>query len=315
MERPSAIAKIVIGGAVLLLMSVPSRTSADTSTDYVIRSDVRLVLLDVSVKNREGELVSGLTKQNFTVTENGRPQPITVFAHNDLPVTVGIVVDESASMGPKRADVLAAAQTFIQESNRQDETFVLNFNDSVKRGLPQGILFSDNPAQLHTALFRGVPQGKTALNDAVIAGLEQLQMGRRDKKALVLISDGGDNASKSSRKEMLAKAHGTIATIYSIGIYDADDPDRNPGLLKELANISGGEAYFPESPAAMIPLCREIARDIRARYTIGYVPPPDNGTRALRHIALHASASGLGKLAVHTRTSYRYEETASQDQK
>jgi len=280
---------------------------------FTIRSDVRLVLLDVSVKDRAGALVSGLSKESFAVRENGRPQTITVFANEDLPVTVGIVVDESASMRSKRTEVLTAAMTFVKESNAQDEIFILNFNDKVKRGLPEGVLFSDNTQQLRDALYRGAPQGKTAFNDAVIAGLKQLQLGRRDKKTLVVISDGGDNASQHTRKEMLAMADGSIATIYTIGIYDADDPDRDPGILRELARISGGEAYFPESLDDMVPVCQRIAKDIRARYTLGYVPKADNGAGSLRHISVHVSAPGRGKLTAHTRTSYRYEEIASQE--
>src|SRR5207249_3860935 len=116
-------------------------------------------------------------------------QPIEVFAANDIPATVGIIVDESYSMTPKRASVLAAAETFIKESNPQDEVFVLNFNDTVKRGLPESTPFSSDPEQLRNALQRGRPLGRTALNDAVVEGLQQLSMGKLDKKALVLISD------------------------------------------------------------------------------------------------------------------------------
>src|SRR5207248_1383723 len=133
----------------------------------------------------------------------GHPQRITVFASEDLPVTVGILVDESHSMTPKRADVLIAAQTFIEESNPRDEIFVLNFNDTVTRGLSDNVLFSGDIRQLQSALYRGTPEGKTALNDAVVAGLNQLDLGKRDKKALILISDGGDNASRHKRAEMI----------------------------------------------------------------------------------------------------------------
>jgi len=308
--------RIVIPGATLLFFGLGLRAGnpEESNAGFTIRSDVRLVLLDVSVKDRSGGLVSGLSKQDFTVVENGHPQPISVFANDDLPVTVGIVVDESASMRPKRVDVLTAALTFIQESNAHDEIFVLNFNDTVKRGLPDGMLFSDDVAQLKAALYRGVPQGRTALNDAVIAGLNQLERGRRDKKTLVVISDGGDNISEHTRKQMLATVEGSIATVYTIGIYDADDPDRNPGVLRELAKISGGEAYFPESLANLAPVCRRIAKDIRARYTIGYIPPSDNGG-TLRHISVKVSAPGHEKLSAHTRTSYRYDEITNQKKK
>jgi len=227
-------------------------------------------------------------------------------------VTVGILVDESFSMRPKRDSVIGAAQTFIEESNPRDEVFVLNFNDKVTRGLPGPLLFSGDAQQLSKALHRGVPEGKTALNDAVVAGLKQLEMGKLDKKTLVVISDGGDNASECKRREMLDRVVGSAATIYTIGLYDTNDPDRDPGILRALARISGGEAYFPESPPDTIPVCRRIARDIRTRYTVGYVPQVGSGANALRHIRVHADATGHGKLTANTRKSYRYDEISSQ---
>jgi len=283
-----------------------TRRSADDLGASTFRSDVRLVLLDVSVKDKQGNLVSGLSKDNFRVFEDGRTQPITVFAHDDQPVTVGILVDESRSMTPKHNQALTAALTFISESNRRDEIFILHFNDTIKLGLPRAQLFSDDIDELRSALFRGVPQGKTALNDAVVAGLKQLELGQRDERTLILISDGGDNASKHSRRETLDAVEGGIATIYTIGLFDPDDPDRDPSILQRLARISGGEAYFPASASEMVPVCRRIATDIRARYSVGYRPPADK--KSLRHILLRVSMPGHGALIARTRESYRYEE-------
>ena len=283
----------------------------DEGEIYKLRSDVRLVLLDVSVKDSKGRFVLGLAKENFIVVENGHAQPITVFEAGDVPATVGILVDESRSMTPKRAEVLTAAETFIEESNRDDEVFVVNFNDHVVPGLPRDTLFSDDIQQLRSALHRGVPEGKTALNDAVVYGLQQLELGKRDKKALVVISDGGDNASQHTRREMLEMLERSIATIYAIGLFDPDDPDRDPGILRRLAQISGGESYFPEHASEMEPICRRIAKEIRTRYTIGYLPPADQGARPLRSVSVRASAPGHGKLVVRTRGSYRYDAAES----
>jgi Ca-activated chloride channel family protein len=316
MKRCFAVRNLIIASAVsFVLADLLAGSPAREESDYTIRSDVRLVLLDVSVKEREGGFVSGLSKDNFAVFENGRLQRITAFANDDLPVTVGILVDESYSMTPKRADVLTAAQTFIEESNPRDEVFVLNFNDRVSRGLPDRLLFSDNAQQLRSALHRGIPEGKTALNDAIVAGLKQLELGRRDKKALVVISDGGDNASKIKRKEMLDMVERSVATIYTIGLYDNDDPDRDPGILRELAKISGGEAYFPASPSGMVSVCRRIAKDIRTRYTIAYIPKAENGAGSLRHIRVRVSAKGHARLSTRTRSSYRYDEDSNQSTK
>jgi len=302
---------LIVVSAVSFL-PVPVAGLQQNQPDYTIRSDVRLVLLDVAVKDRKGNPVSGLSKDNFKVFEDARPQSAQVFVANDTPVTVGIIVDESFSMRPKRDAVLTAAETFIKESNPGDEVFVLNFNDTVTRGLPGPQLFSGDIGQLSNALRRGVPIGKTALNDAIVEGLQQLEQGKFDKKTLIVISDGGDNASRHTHREMLDAVVRSSATIYTIGLYDNDDPDRNPGMLRELARISGGEAYFPAAPPFSIPVCQRIARDIRARYTIGYVPPSGNGANALRHIRVRVEAPEHGKLTAITRSSYRYDEPPSQ---
>ena len=283
--------------------------------EFTVRSDVRLVVLDVSVKDRKGGFLRDLAKDNFAVFEDGKPQPITVFAHDDLPVTVGILVDESFSMKPKRAEVLAAAEALIRESNPHDEIFVLNFNDRVRRGLPPQMSFSSDLKQLQAALERGVPEGKTALYDAVEDGLEQLKLGRREKKALVLISDGGDNSSTYTRREMVSLVEGSPATIYAIGIYDEGDPDRTPGLLRQLAEISGGEAFFPESVAGLASVCHRIAEDLKVRYTVGYVPRASVGSNSLRHVRVRVSLPGHETATVLARSTYRYDEIPGQNAK
>lgn len=300
-NRRAAIQTVLIACAAFLSRPL----LAEDPQDLVLHSDARLVLLDVSVKTHDGLSVSGLTKDQFRVFEDGKPQTITEFASNDIPVTIGILVDESFSMRPKRADVIDAATAFVTESNPHDEIFVLNFNTTVMRGLPENLPFTDDIQQLRAALYRGVPEGKTALNDAIVAGLEQLKKGRRDKKALVVISDGGDTASEYTRRELMEQVERNVATIYTIGIYSEDDQDRDPGLLSRLARVSGGEAYFPKDSTEMMPVCRRIARDIRSRYTIGYVPSATGGA-ALRHIRAEASAPGRGKLAARTRSGYRF---------
>ncbi len=311
MNRRSAIQTLMGWGAGSLLWR-PARGCDDD--DFVIRSEARLVVLEVSVKNRGGGFASGLTKENFRVFENGRPQDITVFDHNDTPVSIGILVDESRSMTPKRASVLTAALTFIGESNPDDEMFVLNFNDDVQPGLTPPLLFSGDRAELRTALFRGVSQGKTALYDAVCDGLEQLQLGKREKKTLVLISDGGDNASRHTRRQALDRIERSIATVYTVGIFDENDADRDPGILQQIARVSGGEAYFPASINEMVPVCKRIAHDIRNCYTIGYRPEarPAAGkhVRDLRSIRVDASSPSHGGLITRARTSYRYDSEA-----
>lgn len=272
---------------------------------YTIRTTSRLVLLDVSVKDAAGGFVSGLTKDNFKVYENGKPQEITEFANADIPVTAGIVVDESGSMRPKQSQVIAAAVEFIKGSNPQDEIFVINFNERARRGLPDIKLFSDNVDELRAALWRGVPEGRTALYDAIEMSLHHLDMGRRDKKTLLVISDGGDNISVHKWPEVMHDVLTSTATIYTIGIFDEDDPEKNPTVLEKLAHVSGGIVYFPKTLEEIEPVCRQIAKDVRTRYTIGYIPSAENG-KPERHIKVVASAPERQKLIVRTRTSYLF---------
>jgi Ca-activated chloride channel homolog len=309
MKRRTAIRTLIVAGAASFSSRLLARVTQGVPQDFVIHSDVRLVLLDVSVKDRQGGFVPGLAQDQFAVFENGEAQRITVFANDDVPVTVGILVDESRSMLPKRNDVISAAETFIQASNPHDEIFVLNFNDAVKRGLPGQTLFSDDIEQLKAALERGIPRGRTAFNDAIVEGLQQLTLGARDKKALVVISDGGDNASRHTRAGVFAVVERSIATIYAVGLFDADDQDQNPGILRHLANVSGGEAFFPPSPSSMPAICQGIAKEIRTRYTIGYLPPANHGS--LRHVQVRVSAPGHSGLRARTRTRYRYDELLS----
>jgi len=280
----------------------PATAKVEEPSDFTIRTTSRLVLLDVSVKDASGGFVSGLSKDNFKVYENGQPQPVTQFANADIPVTVGIAVDESGSMRPKRAEVVTAALAFNQASNPMDEMFIINFNEKPRRGLPDDVLFSDDVQQLRLALYQGIPEGRTALYDAVEMSLNQLEFGRRDKKTLVVISDGGDNHSRHTLEDVTREVLRSVATIYTVGLYDEDDPESNEGVLKKLANVSGGVFYHPKALDDIIPICRQIAKDIRTRYTIGYVPSAEG--KAERHIKVVASSPDHTKLLVRTRTSY-----------
>jgi VWFA-related protein len=290
--------------SVFLPLLTSRALSQAPSGEFKISTDVELVLLDVSVKQAKGGYASGLTRNNFQIYENGVPQKITEFASADIPVAVGLVFDDSGSMQPKRPEVITAGLIFVGASNPQDQIFVVNFNDKVRSGLPDEVPFTDNLHLLRSALSKDRPEGKTALYDAVAFALHHLESGRRDKKALVVVSDGGDNVSTHSLKELMQLIQESRATIYSVGIFDADDPDRNPHVLERMARVSGGESFFPSDLNEVIPICRQIAQDIRNRYTIGYTPVHGSDRAALRRIRVVATAPDRGKLLVRTRTSY-----------
>lgn len=283
---------------------------ADKS-DFTIKAEVNLVLLDVSVRDAKGGFVSGLEKGAFTIYEDGKAQTVTQFASNDIPVTVGLVVDNSGSMRPKKPDVVTASLVFIQASNPLDEMFVINFNDTVRRGLPDMVPFTDDATKLRAALVRTDPAGRTALYDAILAGLNQLEMGRKDKKTLIVISDGGDNISTHDFGEVMRQVLESRATIYTIGVFDETDPDKSPDVLRKLANTSGGVAYLPKKLNEIVPICKQIAKDIRTRYTIGYVPSALEH-RGTRHIKVAVNSPNHEKLIARTRTSYQVPTTPAE---
>jgi len=282
--------------------SHPSQSGS--GDEYTLQLNADMVVLSATVLDRHNALVSGLGKDDFRIYEDGVPQQIEQFSHEDIPVTAGILVDNSGSMGPKRNDVIAAALAFARSSNPQDQMFVVNFNDRVSFGLPANILFTDQREQLEEALFGISAIGETSMYDGIAAGLERLKLGNRDKKVLILISDGGDNASKHSLAQVLGMAKQSAAIIYAIGIFDERDGDQKPGVLRRFARETGGEAFFPESSSEIASICEGIARDIRNQYTLTYVPKiaPQDGK--YRTIEVKASAPGRGRLSVRTRAGY-----------
>lgn len=269
-----------------------------------ISVDVNLVVLHPTVRDRKGQFASDLRAQDFEIYEDGVRQTIRLFQHEDIPVTVGLLVDHSSSMGHKLDEVVAAARTFIHSSSPEDQMFVINFNEKVMLGLPDAVGFTDNSAELERAIFRMPAQGMTALYDAVLRGQEQLQAGSRDKKVLIVISDGGDNASTHSLTQVLKIAERSSALIYTIGIFDPDDDDKNPDVLRRLAGATGGDAFLPDKLEDVVAICERIARDIRHQYTLGYVSSNAAKPGGYRSIRVVARSPGSGKLVVRTRSGY-----------
>jgi Ca-activated chloride channel homolog len=295
----------------LLLPPLPLIVAASGSAQIAANSDganfstdVSLVVLHATVRNRKGGFVSGLRQGNFQVLEDGERQTIRLFQHEDVPVAVGLVVDNSGSMSSKRKDVSAAALAFARSSNPHDQMFIVNFNEHVTFGLPNTVLFSASPAELETAL-NGVPAaGKTALYDAILAGLDHLKKAKLDKKVLIVVSDGGDNASHRTLARVLEAAGRSDAIIYTIGLFDEYDEDSNPGVLKKIARITGGEAFLPKETSTVVEICQRIAMDIRNQYTIGYIPNNRTFNNAYRTIRLVAIGPHGQKYLVRTREGY-----------
>jgi len=277
---------------------------ASVEADATISVDVRLVVLRASVRNKDGQLASGLSQNNFIVWEDGQPQTIRTFSQEDVPLAVGLVVDNSGSMKNKRADVTAAAVAFARTSNQDDDIFVVNFNDRVTMDLPDQKLFSSAAAELEKALLLPPPEGRTALYDAIGTALERLRQSGREKKVLVVISDGGDNASGRTLNQVMQQIRRSDTTIFTIGVFDQEDTDRNPGVLRQIAGASGGEAFLPQKTADTVRVCEYIARDIRNQYTISYSPSNQNFDGRYRTIKVGATGERGAKLRVKTRPGY-----------
>jgi len=275
-----------------------------TPGSYRISVDVDLVVLPATVRDRHGLRVSDLHANDFEVFEDHVPQRIRLFRHEDIPVTVGLVVDHSGSMRPKLAEVTTGARTFVRSSNAEDQMFVVNFNETVSLGLPDAIGFTTSAEELERAIWRAPAAGETALYDAIVKALARLQAGGRDKKVLVVISDGADNASAHSLAQVLEMAARSSAIIYTVGLFAPDDHDANPKVLHRLAEATGGEAFFPGELSEVVAICERIAHDIRNQYTIGYVSSNVKRDGVYRAVRVAAQAPDHGKLFVRSRPGY-----------
>jgi Ca-activated chloride channel family protein len=293
-------------GFVIILASVTfgQNGQKSNSRDFKLSVDVDLVIFNVTVTDSKGHPVKGLSKDNFRIVEDGQEQTVQFVRPEDIPATVGLVIDNSGSMRRKRSDVIDAAMAFAESSNPQDEIFIVNFNERVSMGLPDGVPFTSDLNQLRAALANTRAEGKTALYDAVTAALKQLEEGSLQRKALVLISDGGDNASGATESSALAMAGQSNARIYTIDIDDPDDKDQNPKALQDLAKLTAGEAYRAKSLDELPGIWRKIAGGIRDQYTIGYVSKNRTHDGAFRSVKVLATLKDGKPLRVRSRKGY-----------
>lgn len=266
--------------------------------------NVGLVELPITVVDKSGRFVSGLEEKNFEVLEDGQQQRIQVFDHKDTPVALGLIIDNSSSMVPKRAEVLGAALKLAESSNPEDQIFVVHFNELISFALRLGQAFTSNIEELRTAVASLAGTGKTALYDAVIDGLEHVQTSELRRRVLVVVSDGGDNSSHHTLNQVLDRAAASNAVIYTIGIYDEYDRDSNPKVLRKIAKITGGEAFFPKSLGQLSDICDRIAKDVRSQYTLGYIPSNQNKDGKYRNIRVSVKDPEMGRLTVRTRSGY-----------
>ena len=285
--------------AVLLFQAVIVKAQAPA----VFRAETRLVVLHATVTNSRGELMTNLDRGAFSVFENGKRQPITLFRRDDIPVSLGLLIDNSGSMRVLRAKVEAAALAFARASNPQDEMFVLNFADTVRLDVPM----TSDPRALEAGIGRVDSIGGTAIRDAVEMGEGYLRdHATRDRRVLLVITDGIDNASMTTVNQIRAQAERTETVIDAIGLFHEQDAARAGAgrrELKELTERTGGIAYFPTGVEQIESVAVDLAHQIRRQYTIAYSPLNQKLDESYRTIRL--TVSGPETYKVQTRPGYR----------
>jgi len=277
-------------------------TSNDQGSMFVFKKQVQEVVLHATVVDEQGHLVTGLDRSAFSVSENGVPQAVTSFRREDVPVEIGIVVDNSGSMRDKRAQVNQAVLNLIRARNSEDQIFVVNFGQNPY--LDQD--FTSDVNLLQAALHQVSAKGSTALYDAIVASAVHLENNPRlNKKVLLVITDGQDNMSRETLQEAsrrLQEANGP--TLYAIGLLGSGLRGEGREALQHLAASTGGVAYFPDSLDQVDSITRTVARDIRSQYILAYKPQNQNVKPEYQSLRVEAHAPGYGKLTVRTRTGY-----------
>jgi len=270
---------------------------------FVFRKQVEEVLLHATVIDDKQHIVTNLAKGDFSVFEDGHPQTITSFQHEDVPVAMGIVVDNSGSMREKRAKVNAAALNLVRSSNPNDEVFIVNFNDEFY--LDQD--FTSNINKLKEGLEKIEARGGTALYDAVVASADHLKKDSKlEKKVILVVTDGEDNESSETLEQEVRRLQADGGpTVYAIGILEKEEhPKHAKRALQIMSERTGGIAFFPQTLDEVDAISRTVAHDIRVQYTIGYKPTTPKAQGGYRQVKVEARAHGYGKLSVRTKSGY-----------
>ncbi|HML16622.1 MAG TPA: VWA domain-containing protein [Bryobacteraceae bacterium] len=273
------------------------------------RADTNLVVLHASVVDKSGKLLTNIPQAAFKVFENGVEQTLKIFRREDVPVSMGIIIDNSGSMRGKRASVAAASMDLVKASNPQDEMFIVNFNDDAYLDQP----FTSDSKKLEEALDKIDSKGGTAMRDAISMSIDYLkEKGKKDKKVLLVVTDGNDNTSNISLEQLVRKARQTEVLIYSIGLLNEEEPreaNKARRALKALADASGAMVYFPKDPAEVDKITPQVAHEIRNQYILAYLPLNANFDGTFRKI--NVTVKGYGNPTVRTRNGYYATESSA----
>ena len=299
-----------LAGAILLtgwaLHGQQANPLPSQDESFVFRSDTRVVICNTTVFDKTGHLVTDLTRDAFGLTENGAAQRITSFRREDVPVSLGLIVDNSGSMRVRRAGVEAASLALVKDSNPEDEVFVVNFNDEAFLDLPNRKNFTNDIREMEEALTRIDSRGGTAMRDAIRMSIDHLnEKAHRDKKVLVVVTDGVDNESLITQEALVKAAQQSGVLIYAVGLLsdeDRGDASKARHELTALAEATGGETYFPKEVSDVDRVAHLVAHDIRSQYTIQYTPSNAAMDGTFRQIKVAVNAPG--HLTARTRNGY-----------
>ncbi len=283
-----------------------------TQDPPTFRAEANLVVLHVNVFDKGGQAVDGLSRENFFVYEDDRPQTVSFFTGEDVPVAVGLVIDNSSSMIHRRDLVVAGGMAFAKSSHPEDELFTVSFTEHVRRGLPPQVMFTSSRSMLQATLVSLSPGGKTALYDAMIEALDHIERATHQKRVLIVLSDGDDNASSHTEKQMLARAQASDVIIYTVGVSDPTTAEPgDAGLLRDLAAVGGGRAYFPKRDRDIVTHFEQIATAIRHGYSIGYEATSAPAGAHSRRVKVMVKVPGRKGLTARYRQGYATPNAAS----
>jgi VWFA-related protein len=295
----------VLALGIAALGQQPKTAAPPQGTVPLFSADTRLVVCHTTVVDKAGKLVTNLKQDAFSVAENDVKQDILLFKREDIPVSMGLIIDNSGSMRSKRASVEAAALALVKDSNPDDEVFIVNFNDDAYIDNPHDKEFLTDIEDMKEALTRIDSRGGTAMRDAIAKSIEWLKKAHKEKKVLVVVTDGVDNASSESLEDLVRDARQSEVLIYSVGLLTEEEKRSAASAkrqLNALAEATGGEVFYPKDLNEVDPIAHQVARDIRSQYTIGYKPSNEALDGTFRKIKVSVKAQG--NPVPRTRTGY-----------
>src|ERR1700722_1866583 len=280
-----------------------------TDSDVIFSTETRLVPLSVTVQDKSGHLITNLPQSAFQVFENGVVQPLKLFKREDVEISLGLIIDNSGSMRDKRKQVAAAALDLVKDSNPRDEVFIVNFNDEAFLDAD----FTSDTSKMEQALTKIDSRGGTAMRDAIRMSIDHLKAGaKRDKKVLLVVTDGNDNASIVNLENLVKESQNSGVLIYAIGLLteeERSEAKKAKRALDALTEATGGEAFYPKDLAEVDRIAHQVAKDLRNQYSIAYSPTNQKLDGSYRQIKVNVNAPG--RPVARTRSGYYANSTSA----